>query len=257
MTIIKHRVNFVTLILLLTAAVFCTISEGFAAPDYAREQRWAAEITPTIIVGEPVYLKQKNEHQFLGIYAEADNAVTCLVIAHGMGLHPDWGMISTLRQELVDYGYSTLSIQMPVLAANAGYERYPELFTDASERLQLAVAFLKSKGCQYIAIVSHSNGSRMSRVFMTSKPKNVDAWIALSLTQGDTFEGVKVPVLDLYGENDLPHVLESSAKRKASLENNTLSKQKVIADADHFFAGYEEEMIKDVKGYLDDLKFLQ
>lgn len=224
-----------------------------AAPDYAREKRWGDEIVPGLIVGDAIYLTQKNGHKFLGIFAEEDNARMGLVVVHGMGIHPDWGMVSTLRQGLFDHGYTTLSIQMPILAADASYKAYPAVFPDAVERLQIAVAYLKQKGYQHIAIVSHSNGSRMSRVYMANNPHKVTAWAALSLTQGDTFRGVKVPVLDLYGENDLPHVLSSTVKRNASL-TNTASKQVVIPDTNHFYAGHEETMVKVVKDFLDGMK---
>jgi hypothetical protein len=33
---------------------------SFAQADYAREQRWADEITPAILVGDPVYLELKS-----------------------------------------------------------------------------------------------------------------------------------------------------------------------------------------------------
>jgi pimeloyl-ACP methyl ester carboxylesterase len=237
----------------LVFLLWMTSSPAFAAPDYGREQRWADEITPGIIVGDPVYLTQKNGHKFLGLYAEAAQARMAVVVVHGMGIHPDWGLIGTLRQRLVDDGYTTLSIQMPVLAAEAQSDAYTPLFPDGAERIGLAVAYLKAKGYQRIAVASHSNGSRMSRVYMAAGPADVSAWVALSLTQGDSFAGVRAPVLDLYGENDLPHVLASVAKRKASLANPA-SKQVVIAGTDHFFAGHEEAMVAAVKQFLDGLK---
>lgn len=233
--------------------VFFSILPAFAAPDYAREKRWADEVVPGLIVGDPIYLSQNNGHKFLSILAEADNARMGLVVVHGMGIHPDWGMVSTLRQRLFDHGYTTLSIQMPVLAAEAGYQAYPALFPDAVERLQVAVTYLKQKGYKNITIVSHSNGSRMSRVYMAGNPSDVSAWAALSLTQGDTFAGIKVPVLDLYGSNDLPHVLSSTHKRKESLIN-TKSKQVVISDTDHFFAGKEEVIVEAVQNFLESIK---
>lgn len=240
------RLWLIPFLLLLSASAVAT-------PDYAREKRWADQITPGIVVGDPVYLQQKNGHKFLGIYAVAANARMGVVVVHGMGLNPDWGMIGTLRSRLVDYGYTTLSIQMPVLAENVGYEAYPAVFPDAVERLRLAVAYLKKKGYQRIAIVSHSNGSRMTRVYMVENPPDVDAWVAISLTRGDTFAGIKVPVLDLYGGNDLPHVLAATAKRKASLVNPA-SKQEVIPGADHFYTDHEEAMVTAVKDFLDGLK---
>lgn len=240
------RVWLISLLLLASAPTL-------AAPDYAREKRWHDEVTPGIIVGDAVYLKQKNGHEFLGIYAEADKPKMGVVVVHGMGLHPDHGLIGTLRQRLVDYGYTTLSIQMPVLAADAQSDAYPAVFPEAAERLALAVAYLKKKGYKRIAIASHSNGSRMTRVYMTKNPPDVGAWAALSLTREETFAGVKVPVLDLYGGNDLPHVLSATDKRNASLKNPA-SKQSVIPGADHFFADHEEEMVQAVREFLDGIK---
>lgn len=222
-----------------------------AAADYAREQRWADEVTPGIVVGEAVYLKQKNRHQFLAIYSENAQATMGLVIVHGMGIHPDWGMINTLRQDLVDEGFTTLSIQMPVLAADADFRQYPSVFDEAAERLQLSVAYLKNKGYQRVAIVSHSNGSRMSRVYMAQNPKEVNAWAALSLTQGDTYAGINAPILDLYGAKDLPHVIKAVEKRKASFKNSA-SKQIEINDCNHFFNNHENEMVKNVSTFLKE-----
>jgi pimeloyl-ACP methyl ester carboxylesterase len=226
---------------------------AWASADYAREKRWAEEVTPGLLVGEPIYLTQENGHRFLGIYAEADDADMGVIVVHGMGLHPDWGLIGTLRQRLFDFGYTTLSIQMPVLAADASYKEYPAVFPESVERLRLAVAYLKVKGYRRIVIASHSNGSRMSRVYMTDNPADVEAWVSLSLTQGETFAGIKAPVLDLYGEDDLPHVLSSVADRKLSLEGNGLSKQMVIRGTNHFFNGREEVMVKAVKDFLAGL----
>jgi len=227
---------------------------AFAASDYAREKKWADEITPGIVVGDPVYLEQANQHKFLGIYTEAANAKAGVVVVHGIGIHPDWGMIGTLRSQLADQGYTTLSIQMPILAVDAKAEAYPPTFPEAAERLQLAVDYLKGKGYKKIAIVSHSMGSRMSHFYMVKNPPDVAAWAALGLASADTYKGIKAPVLDLYGAKDLPAVLSGAKKRLASLKGNPASKQVVIPGADHFFANHEDAMVKAVKDFLDSLK---
>ena len=244
----------------LTSLLLIVSSSTFAASDYAREKRWADEVTPGIVVGDPVYLEQKNHHKFLGIYTEAANAKMGLVVVHGVGIHPDWGLIGTLRQRLPDHGYTTLSIQMPIRAADAKPESYASTFPEAVEGLQLAVTYLKEKGYQRIALVSHSMGSRMSHHYMARNPTDVHAWVALSIpaTLGKpgtamTYGGIKVPVLDLYGDSDLQQVLAGAAKRKASLKNNAASKQIVVPDSDHFFANHEDAMLKAVKDFLDAL----
>lgn len=232
--------------------LFGSINNSVAAPDYAREVRWANEVVPALVVGEAMYLTQKNQHKFLGLWSETDSKKMAVIVAHGMGLHPDHGMIGAIRQNLTDYGYSTLSIQMPILAANASYKAYPALFPEAAERLALATKYLKAKGYKKVVIVSHSNGSRMSRVFMATNPKDISAWVALSLTQGDTFKGIKAPVFDLYGANDLEHVLSSTTQRKTSFRNRA-SQQMLIPKANHFFLTQENLMIMAIKNFLDSL----
>ena len=245
----------------LIALLLAVSTLVFAASDYVREKRWADEITPGIVVGDPVTLEQKNRHKFLGIYTEATNARMGLVVVHGGGIHPDWGMVGTLRQRLPDHGYATLSIQMPVLAEDAKPEAYAAHFPEAVERLQRAVAYLKGKGHKRIALVSHSMGSRMSHAYMTRNPVEVSAWAALGMPApfgkpdgAIVYDGIKVPVLDLYGANDLAQVLVGGAQRKASLKGKAGSKQVVISDTDHFFANHEEAMVKAVKDFLDSVK---
>jgi len=227
---------------------------ALATSDYAREKKWADEITPGIVVGDPVYLEQANQHKFLGIYTEAAGAKMGVVVVHGIGIHPDWGMIGILRQQLADQGYTTLSIQMPILAVNAKGEDYPPTFPEAAERLQLAVDYLHKKGFNKVAIVSHSMGSRMTHFYMAKNPPGVTAWAALGLASADTYKGINEPILDLYGAKDLPLVLSGAKKRLASLKRNSASKQVVIADTDHFYTNHEEEMVKAVKDFLDSVQ---
>ena len=95
----------------------------FAQADYAREQRWADEITPAILVGDPVQLALPAGRKVLGIYAPNSKAQAGVVVVHGLGVHPDWGLINPLRSQLSEQGYATLSVQMPVLAAEAYRKR--------------------------------------------------------------------------------------------------------------------------------------
>lgn len=227
---------------------------SFAASDYAREKKWADEITPGIVVGDPVYIEQANGHKFLGIYTEAPGAKMGLIVVHGIGIHPDWGMVGTLRQSLAEQGYTTLSIQMPILAVDAQADAYEPTMPEAAERLQLAANYLKTKGYNRIAIVSHSMGSRMSHFYMARNPPDIAAWASLGLGGKDSYAGIQAPVLDLYGANDLPAVLAGAKNRLASLKGNPRSRQMMIPGADHFFAGHEEAMVKAVKDFLDSVQ---
>lgn len=236
------------------AALFSLTALGAAGvADYAREKKWADEVVPGLVVGDPVYLQTpRGHHKFLTLFTPVAGTDRAVIVVHGMGIHPDWGMVGTLRTELADLGFTTLSVQMPILAADAKDVAYPPTFPEAAERIGEAVAFLKAKGYTQLAIVSHSMGSRMSRVYVAGKPDAaVKVWVSLG-PSFDDYAGIKLPVLDLYGDNDLPAVLGNAKKRKGSLKAAG-SKQQVIAQTDHFYTGHEAEMVAAVAAFLNEI----
>lgn len=222
-------------------------------PDYGREKKWADEIVPGIVVGDPIYLETPRTRQkFLALFTPVPDARSAAIVVHGIGIHPDWGIVGTLRTALADRGITTLSIQMPILAADAKSEAYTALFPEAADRIGAAVDYLKSKGYTRIALVSHSMGSRMSGVYLRGRPDAaVKAWASLGMPQGD-YQALKLPVMDLFGANDLPQVLENAGTRKKSLAPVPASRQVVIPNADHFFNGRESEMVNMVAIFLAD-----
>ena len=240
--------TFLTVVALLVSAA-C-----FAQADYAREKRWADEVTPGLVVGDAVYLTQKSGHKFLAIHTAAAQPRAAVITVHGLGVHPDWALIGTLRGGLSDQGYATLSVQMPVLAADAKADAYPPLFPDAAERLLAAVSFLKAKGHRRIALVSHSMGARMSNFFLAgASGLEIGAWVSIGISTGTFVDAgkLRVPVLDIYGERDLPQVLQQAEARAAVLKMLKGSAQIEVAGADHFFAGHEGELARQVKQFLD------
>ena len=243
-------------------SILCGAMAFAQAPDYAREKRWADEITPAILVGEPVHLTLKSGHKFLAIYTPNINkgkARAVAIVVHGMGVHPDWNLINALRSRLPEQGYATLSLQMPVLAADAKGESYPAIFPQAAERLQAAVTFLRNKekgeGPLKIAIVSHSMGARMVNHFIANGgASEIDAWAAVGISSGVYLqaETFKAPVLDIYGEKDFPAVLANAAKRADAIKRIRGSGQVSVAGADHYFNGAETELTRHVKRFLDN-----
>ncbi|HEX2830076.1 MAG TPA: DUF3530 family protein [Burkholderiales bacterium] len=226
-------------------------STAYAQADYAREKRWADEITPAIIVGDPVQLELPSGRKFLGIYAPSKPAAPGVIVIHGLGVHPDWNLINALRSRLSDEGYATLSIQMPVLAADAKADQYPPVFPEAAQRIAAAVRFLRAKGHPKVAAVAHSLGARMANHYV-ERGDGLDAWVAIGITApysgGERF---KVPVLDVYGERDYPAVRDNARERAAVLARVKGSAQVEVAGADHFFGGHEAELVRTIKLFLD------
>ena len=185
-------------------------SACFAQADYAREQRWADEITPAILVGDAVQLALPSGRKFLGIYAPNSKAQAGVVLVHGLGMHPDWSVVHPLRSQLAEQGYATLSVQMPVMTAGVPGEQYTPLFPEAAARIAAAVQYLRNKGHAKIVIVSHSYGARMTNVLLNQQDAPaITAWVSIGISgEYNNPATFKAPVLDLYGEHDFPSVLE-------------------------------------------------
>ena len=226
---------------------------AIAQADYARERRWAEEITPSIVVGDPVYLVLGSGRKFLALWAPNPKATAGVIVVHGLGVHPDWGLINPLRSQLAEQGYATLSVQMPVLAADARGADYSPLFPEAAERLAIAADYLRARGLKKVAIVSHSMGSRMADYYLNrSKGTRVDAWVAIGT--GGEFAAppaFQLPVLDLYGEKDNAAVLHHVQQRASVLKQLRGSAQVEVPGADHFFAGMESELVRRARLFLD------
>ena len=239
-------------LLTFLAAALVAIA-AFAQADYGREKRWADEVTPSIIVGDAVQLELPAGRKFLGIYAPAKSGGPAVVVVHGLGVHPDWNLINALRSRLADQGYSTLSIQMPVMAADAKAEQYPPVFPEAADRLATAARFLRGKGHAKVAVVAHSLGARMANYYVERAAEPAfDAWVSVGITAPYSgAERFRLPVLDIYGERDFPAVRDNAGARAESLRRVRGSAQIEVPGADHFFAGHEAELVGHIKRFLD------
>ncbi len=205
------------------------------------------------MVGDAVWLQQKNGHRFLGLYVEAKNSKGTAIIAHGRGWSPDFELYGTLRTRLAELGYNTLSIQLPVLPSTAILGLYVPLYPDARERFQLAIDFLKAKGQRNIAIVSHSLGATMANQYLIrTEDDSVRAWVFVGIIQGlEEMYRIKIPVLDVFGSEDWTVTIWGGPERERQIRKDPRSGQVVVPGAKHFFEGREEELVKIVAGFLD------
>jgi len=224
------------------------------AQDYEKEKRWADDILPTLLVGDAVWLQQKNGHKFLGLFIDKkETAKGAIIVAHGRGWSPDFELYGTLRTRLADEGWTTLSIQLPVLPSTAILGLYVPLYPDARERFQLAVDFLKAKGYKNIGIVSHSLGATMANQYLIrTDDTSVRAWVFIGILQGlEEFYRIKIPTLDVYGEKDFTVTVWGAPEREKQLKGRPGSGQIMVPRAKHFFEGQEDELVKIVAGFLD------
>lgn len=241
----------------LLAAVFLLASASAVAQDYEREKRWAAEVVPNLVVGDAVQLKLASGREFLGLYTEAKDAKHAILLVHGVGVHPDHGVIGILRASLAELGHTTLSIQMPVQKSDATVnDYYPTVFPEAVARIQAGADWLKAKGHARPVLLSHSMGSWMANVYYErTADAPFAAWVCMGLTGGFGRMGnVKVPVLDLFGEKDLPQVLRAESRRKSTISMIAGSRQVMVAGADHHYNGREKELATAVAEFVAALQ---
>jgi pimeloyl-ACP methyl ester carboxylesterase len=236
----------------LLAALLCCTGNAATAQDYEREARWAKETLATLMVGRAVQLEQKSGHRFLGLYTPAQAPRGAVVIAHGRGWGPDFELYGALRTQLAEAGYSTLSIQLPVLPGTAKIGDYLPLFPDSNERFAVAVAWLRAQGNTRVAIVSHSLGATMANQYLITVPNpDVDAWVFISIVNGleDMFR-IKVPVLDVFGTLDWQVTRYGAEERRAQILKIAGSEQVIVQGAEHFFDRQQEELAGVIGAFL-------
>ena len=230
-----------------------------AASDLEKEQRWREQVEDSIMDGEAVDLVVKGRKIF-AIYMEAeDGSDKGMIVVHGTGIHPNWQqVVQPIRVEMAAHGWNTLSIQMPILHNEAQYEEYVALYPEVPPRLRAAEAFLKDRGIQTLLIAAHSQGATMSSYYLSRHPSDVKGLIAIGMgaTQKDShinsaqsLKKITIPVLDLYGDDDLPGVLDTVDARTESSAHNAQYSQQMIKDANHFFDGMDDELVSAVAGW--------
>ena len=249
------------------AIALLAVSLNLQASDLAKEKRWADQIVDAILDGEAVWLDDGTS-KFLGIYTEADeDQGRTVIVMHGTGIHPDWQqVVQPLRVGLIEHNWNTLSIQMPILPNEAEYHEYAPLYDEVAPRINAAIDYLKDNGSKEIVLIGHSQGATMSAYYLASAAKqDVKGFVAIGMgvfaddprmDSIKSLQKIKMPVLDIYGDQDLEAILESTAARAdaAKKAGNTHYTQVELADSNHFFDGEEEALIEAVADWLDKAK---
>lgn len=236
-----------------------------AAADLAREARIAAEIEEAILDGEVLRLKAGTV-EFLAVYRPAAaQRRGAAILLHGRGAHPEWSeVIRPLAIGLPEHGWDTLAIQLPVAAADAPPRDWEALLPEAGPRISAALDWLGQQGRDNPVLVGHSLGARMAVAYLAaaSPQPPVRALVAIGLPAAGSdsptmaeLRQLRLPVLDIYGERDLPLVREGAADREqaARAAGNPAYTQVSVPGADHFFAALDDALVSRVRAWLSRL----
>ncbi len=253
------------MILLSRSLILALLAFSFniSASDLAKEKRWADQVVDGILDGEAVWLNN-GQHDFLGIYTEAEEEQGhAVIIMHGSGIHPDWQqVIQPLRVGLIEHGWNTLSIQMPVLHNEAEYAEYAPLYPEATPRIEAAIQHLKTLGSKKIVLIGHSQGASMAAHSLATAKHKVDGFIAIGMASFaddprmnsiKALENIHLPVLDLYADEDIDAVVMSVDERvvAAIKAGNKDFKQIELKNANHFFDNQNDALISTVANWLN------
>jgi predicted esterase len=248
---------------LTVASVVLLFGSNLWASDLAKEKRWADQVVDAIIDGEAVWLND-GKSDFLSIYTEADESNgKAVIVMHGTGIHPNWSqVVQPLRVGLIESGWNTLSIQMPILANEAEYAEYAPLYAEVPPRIDAAVAYLKEQGMKTIVLVGHSQGAAMAAYYLSITDTPIDGFVAIGMASLDTskamnsfisLEQIKQPVFDLYGEEDLENIIANASGRVAAAKkagNKKYTQTRIPGN--HFFDGQEDILVETVSGWLSE-----
>ncbi len=236
---------------LLLLLAFPSALLAASTSNLEREKNWADQIGDFLVAGEATRLEAGGV-KFLALYTKPGEAykgaTRGVILLHGRGVHPAWGFIDTLRVDLSEAGWHTLSLQLPILDQDVKFAEYGKTFPEAFQRIDAGVRYLQQKGVKQVVLVGHSSGAITAVAYASERPKTPLAGIAaIGLTtepagnrymqSAPQLEKLKLPILDIFGSEDLPVVLDTASARAAAAKKagNSGYTQVRVKGANHFF----------------------
>ena len=212
-----------------------------------------------------------------------------VIILHDADSQPDNPeVIQPLRRELPLHGWVTISIQLPYLDNPNNYADHQETINN---RINSAITYMHNAGISNLVLLGHGTGTLAATSYLANQPNGfIQAFVAISLGilhENDAtdsiisqLEKITLPILDIYGSNDLDLVTSSANVRaraarissNIATRNNQLGaymrsaiaksnnqkqqgyisyRQIRIEGASHDFSGSESQLTKRIIGWLE------
>jgi len=258
-------VTFKTLLSFLILSCCLLISSAALSSDLAREKRIADNIKDSNITAEIINLKAANI-EFIGLLnnQETNTLRGSVLILHGMESNPNAPqIIRPLRHQLAHLGWVTLAIQLPIAEHNSSLNDNLALIKESSPRVDSALSYLrenfKNSPC---VVIAHSLGATMAvDYFARQKELVCDALVLIGLPtltselaeaqSTELLKEISIPILDIYGKQDLDNVKRTAPARKSAfIKNNLLNRQLEVPGADHVFTGLDDTLVLSIHNWL-------
>ena len=179
--------------------------------------------------------------QFLALYRPDTSGTPRggAIILPPLNAHPNWpGVIHQLRTTLPDFGWASLSLQLPPLNdAAVSIGDYDRQLPEISKRIESAIRYFNSKGIGNIALIGKGVGACAAAGYLADNGAGtpIQAFVGISmrgfadntnswLYSPKSLRKLSLPVLDIYGSLDYRDVIRSvetrgQAARQASLDS--------------------------------------
>ena len=250
-------------VLVMAFSFLSLVGEVSFAGDSKREADFTDEIIKTQPVGKMVWLNSGGK-KFLGLYTETENKLSkgAVIILHDLGGHPNQlQLIKSLRTFLPDHNWSTLSLQMPVREMTATEDDYYDLFPEARARIEAGIKYLQENKAEPIILAGYGLGALMAVYSQSEKSTDIKALVAISLAVPDTqnksaqtvefIKKIKLPLLDIYAEQDLSAVVGSARNKRLAAKENPAYRQDKINDENHLYQHDEGLVVKRIYSWIE------
>ena len=184
-----------------------------------------------------------------------------------MAANPDWpDVISPLRTQLPEFGWSTFSLQMPILSPEESIAEYSKTLKDAENRLHAAVDYLHAWEIEPIILLGYGFGAAQAASYLASDKNenniNIRAFVSVSMLAQKFIRPslnvfkligeINIPILDIYGEEDLGDVRRGIDDRRlaASKNKNDAFRQIELKHAGHNYLGVEMALVEQIQHWL-------
>jgi len=269
--------------------VFAFLAQpAFANSNYFLEKQISRSLAQTEKKENILWLKTTEKPPILALLAPANTLEKQggVIILADLFQSPDWPIIiHGLRTKLPDYGWETLSIQLPIPVYDISNAELNSTYELTRQRINSAIDYFKTNNISNIVLIGVGQSANFALKYVATLPVkdpkiqaivSIKAYDSRWLTSSELVKKISIPLFDIIPEHDADIVLNSAKKRliaanfAGKLKTNprmlalsskvqTLAinktgnlryRQKVINGANYHFDEQEYTLIKAIRGWL-------
>jgi dienelactone hydrolase len=235
---------------------------------------------------------QAGDKQVMAIHTEevTGSRQGGIILIPDINTHPDWPqVIRPLRTQPTEFGWHTLAINNASDINLDAMENLDALIEQTRANIQAGVAFYQQQNIGNVAVIGYGIGATLAAAAISRSDEGISAFIGISMSGArmpleDLYtppylETISLPILDIFGSQDLPHVVDSAKARSVAAKKSgasSVKKQRInafkrsavarspfaeksgyiayrqiqIAGADHQFTGLGQILTKRIIGWL-------